>query len=233
MSRREDSRSRGPAIVGGLLLIGVGLFFLAVQTFNVELPFDLGRVGWPLYVIAPGVVLLLIGLFLPSAPGIGLTIAGGIVSTVGLLLAYQSSTGHYSSWAYAWALVAPASVGASMVLWGVLHAHGASIRGGLGTLAVGLILFLVGFAFFEGVLNLGGERGLVPLGRQALPVALIAAGVLVIATRLWPRPSRGWGSDWQKEWPTGPTGPTFGQLPPIDQPTTTDPPPPTDRPTSA
>ena len=184
---RHDSWSRGSSIVLGLLLIAAGIVFLVVQASGFELPFDLGRVGWPLFVIAPGAVLLLVGLFLPAAPGAGLAIAGSLVTTVGLLLAYQSSTDHYASWAYAWALVAPASVGAGMCLWGILHLRRDMIRGGLAALGVGLVLVLVGFAFFEGALNIGGERGLAPLGRQAMPVALIVAGVLVIATRLWPR----------------------------------------------
>ncbi len=192
-------------MIVGVLLIGVGLIFLAVQNFGLVLPFDLGSVGWPLYVIAPGFVLLVIGLFLPATPGLGLTIAGGIVTTVGLLLAYQSSTDHFSSWAYAWALVAPGSVGAAMVLWGTVRLHGDTIRGGLAALATGLVIFLVGFAFFEGVLNLGRDRGLAPLGRQALPIALIVAGVLVILTRLWPRgraghSHRAWS--WSKDDPS-------------------------------
>jgi hypothetical protein len=196
VEERVDRGSRLSTIVVGLLLIGIGVVFLAVQSFGMDLPFDLSRVGWPLYIIAPGVVLLLVGLLLPDA-GAGLAIAGGIVSTVGLLLAYQSTYDHYASWAYAWALVAPTSVGASMLLWGLLHRRGGVARDGLGALAVGVVLFLVGFAFFEGLLNIGGERGWAPLGRQALPVALIAAGVLLILTRLWPGGrQRRWG-DWQ------------------------------------
>lgn len=194
--RQRSERSGALPIVVGLLLIGAGVIFLVMQAYAIELPFDLGRVGWPLFIIAPGVVLLLVGLFLPAAPGSGLTVGGGIVTAVGLLLAYQSSTNHYASWAYAWALVAPFSVGVAMLLWGVVHGRGAMIRVGLGAMFAGAVLFLIGFAFFEGVLNLGGERGLAPLGRQALPVALIAAGVLIIVSRIWPSSPRGWPGPW-------------------------------------
>jgi len=84
-----------------------------------------------------------------------------------------------------------------MLVWGLLHRRGGVARDGLGALAVGVVLFLVGFAFFEGLLNIGGERGWAPLGRQALPLALIAAGVLLILTRLWTGGrQRRWG-DWQ------------------------------------
>jgi len=196
-------------VVGGLLLIGAGVLLLAVNTFNLQLPFDLGRIGWPMFVIAPGVALLIVGLVGSGEASVGLAVAGGIVTTVGLILAYQYSTDHWSSWAYAWALIAPTSVGASMLLWGTFHGSGNVARQGLSGLGVGLVLFIVGFAFFEGVLNLGGTRGLAPLGRQALPVALIGAGVLVIISRLWPRSPTaapmfsGWGSGWGTWGPHG------------------------------
>jgi len=191
--------SRTSGIVVGLLLIGAGAVLLAVNTFNMVLPFDLGRVGWPMFVIAPGLALLVIGLITAGAAGTGLAVAGGIVTTVGLILAYQYSTDHWTSWAYAWALMAPTSVGAAMLLWGVVHGRGDLVRQGLSGLGVGLVLFIVGFALFEGVLQLGGERGLAPLGRQALPVALIAAGVLVVLSRVWPR--RGPEPAPYTEWP--------------------------------
>ena len=183
-----NSGTRATAVAVGLLLIIGGVILLAVQWYGVTLPLDLGHVGWPLFIIAPGVALLLIGLLLPAGPGVGLSVAGGIVTTVGLLLAYQEMTGHWASWAYAWALVAPTSVGVAMLLWATLHRQGDIARGGLAALSVGLVIFIVGFAFFEGVLDIGGQDGLAPLGRQLLPVALIGAGVLLILTRLWPSP---------------------------------------------
>jgi hypothetical protein len=220
MQHRDEPWSRASSLILGLLLIGAGLVFLAVQTLGWVLPFDLGRVGWPLYIVAPGMVLLLVGLVMPEEPGAGLAIAGSIVTTTGLVLAYQASTDHFASWAYAWALVAPASVGAGMVLWGVLHLRGGMVRGGLATLGVGLVLFLVGFGFFEGVLNIGGERGLAPLGRQALPVALIVAGGAIIITRLWPRPRREWHATWSSPPPgDAPGSPTSDAPRPVsDQP---------------
>lgn len=182
--------SRASGIFLGLLLIVIGAVLLAVNSFGMELPFDFGRIGWPIFVIAPGLALLIIGLIASGEAGVGLAVAGGIVTTVGLILIYQSSTQHWTSWAYAWALIAPTSVGAAMLLWGLFHRRGSVARQGLSTLGLGLVIFIIGFAFFEGVLNLGGERGLAPLGRQALPVALIGAGVLIVISRLWPRRPR-------------------------------------------
>jgi hypothetical protein len=209
MDRRTEPWSRSAAVAVGLLLVVVGLVFLVVQWSDLRLPFDLSRLGWPLYIIVPGVVLLVAGLLTGAESGVGLATAGGIVTTVGLILAYQESTNHWASWAYAWALVAPGSVGASMLLWAALHGRGRLIRGGLSALAVGLVMFLVGFAFFEGVLNIGGDRGIAPLGRQALPAALILAGVLIIISRLWPGPRR---NDW------APAMPAPGDVPPAAPP---------------
>jgi hypothetical protein len=198
MQNRETDWSRWAAIALGLLLIVGGLLLIAIQYFGLVLPFDLGSFGWPIWVIAPGVLILVIGVLTPAEPGAGLAIAGSIVTAVGVLLAYQYSTNHFASWAYAWALVAPGGVGVGMILWGLLHLRGGMVRSGLGTLAVGLVLFLLGFAFFEGVLHIGGERGLAPLGRQALPIALIVAGAALVLTRLWPRRSD-WSGSWSRQ----------------------------------
>ena len=194
MNNREPGWSRGATVAVGLLLIVGGAILLAVQYLGWALPFDLGRLGWPLWIIGPGVAILVIGLITPEEPGAGLAIAGSIITTAGLILAYQSVTDHFASWAYAWALAAPGGVGVGMILWGMLHLRGAMVRSGLATLGVGLVLFLVGFAFFEGLLHIGGERGIAPLGRQALPIALIVAGAILILTRLWPRRRDEWRS---------------------------------------
>jgi len=196
MQYRDTDWSRWAAIALGLLLILGGGVLLAVQYYGLVLP-DLGGLGWPIWIIVPGVLILVIGIVTPAEPGAGLAIAGSIVTAVGLLLAYQTAANHYASWAYAWALIAPGAVGVGMILWGLLHLRGGMVRSGVTTLGVGLVLFLFGFAFFEGVLHLGGERGLAPLGRQALPLALIVVGVLLVITRLWPRP-RDWSGSWSR-----------------------------------
>ncbi len=208
--------SRASTIVGGLLLIGLGAVLMAVNTFGVRLPFEFGQIGWPVFVIAPGAALLIIGLIASGEAGVGLAVAGGIVTTVGLILTYQSATDHWTSWAYAWALIAPTSVGASMLLWGIFHRRATVVRQGISGLGVGLVLFIVGFAFFEGVLGLGGGRGLAPLGRQALPVALIVAGVLIVLSRLWPW-SRSVASyaGWESHGWTAQAGPPREGPPPV------------------
>lgn len=216
---RHPTWSRASGIIFGILLIAVGVVLLAINAFGYVLPVDFGRIGWPMFVIAPGLVLLIAGLLMSNDAGIGLSVAGGIVTMVGVILAYQSATDHWSSWAYAWALLAPTAVGAAMVLWGIFHGRGGVIRQGLGGLGVGLVLFIVGFGFFEGVLNIGDDRGLAPLGRQALPVALIVAGALLVLSRLMPRrePQRAHGGWGPSKW--GPGGPETYPAPPPPGPT--------------
>ena len=115
-----------------------------------------------------------------------MTIPGGIVTAVGLLLLYQSSYDAYASWAYAWALVAPGSVGVSLFTYGLLHRKLDLVDAGLRTAAAGLGLF-VGFGlFFENVVHLqqtGSSAGM----RAALPVLAVVLGVLIVLLSILPR----------------------------------------------
>jgi len=85
----------------------LGAAFLVSNQLNV----DWNRYGWPVFVIAPGVFLLLVGLAMRDEAGLGMAIPGGMITSVGLLLALQNASGAWASWAYAWALVAPGVCG--------------------------------------------------------------------------------------------------------------------------
>jgi hypothetical protein len=172
--RSTRDRNIGPVVVG-LLLIGAGLVFLVAQELGVGI-----RFAWPLFVLLPGAVLLAAGLAFRA--GVGLAIAGSIVTIAGLLLLYQNATGHWESWAYAWALVAPGGAGVGMLLHGFVHGRASQWRGGLTTLTVALAIFVVGVIFFEGLIGFS-DRAL-PVPGWAWPLALIALGVLVLARGL-------------------------------------------------
>jgi protein-S-isoprenylcysteine O-methyltransferase Ste14 len=188
----RDHGQQGGALAVGVVLVVIGLAFLAFEQFK----FDFGRYGWPVYVVAPGVVLLLIGLAIPHEGGLGAAIPGGIITTVGLLLAYQEASGAYASWAYAWALVAPGSVGLTLTLYGLLHRRMDLLDAGLRTAAVGLGLF-VGFGlFFENVIGLD-EGGLTTTIRSALPMLAVGLGVIIVIRNLLPqRASRVTSDSW-------------------------------------
>ena len=205
-SGNRDHGQQGGALAVGVVLVVIGLAFLAFEQFK----FDFGRYGWPVYVIAPGVVLLLIGLAIPHEGGLGAAIPGGIITTVGLLLAYQEATGAYASWAYAWALVAPGSVGLTLTLYGLLHRRMDLLDAGLRTMAVGLGLF-VGFGlFFENVIGLD-EGGSTTAIRSALPMLAVGLGVIIVIRNLLPRrTSRVTSDSWTQVQPQQPPTPPPG-----------------------
>ena len=171
---------RRGAIVLGAILIVVGGAFLVTNVTGFS--FD---AAWPLFVIVPGLALLGASFTTRTEAGVGLAIAGSIVTTVGLVLAAQEATGLYATWAYAWALVAPGSVGVGMFLFGTFTGRQDLRSAGLRLAGIGLALF-VGFAiFFEGVIGLSGD-GPPPL-EGLLPVALIALGALLVVGSLFGR----------------------------------------------
>ncbi len=136
------------AVVAGLILIAVGMLFLALQAFPaVAGQLDLAR-HWPLLIVTVG------GLFLVGALSgtAALAVPGSIITSLGLLLAYQNATANWASWSYAWALI-PGFVGLGLVLMGLLDPdHRAALRAGSRLILISLILFLI-FAGFFGALG--------------------------------------------------------------------------------
>jgi hypothetical protein len=132
-------------------------------------------------VIAPGLVLLAAAPFVEEPRGLGFAISGSIVSATGVLLWIQQATGRYDTWAYAWALIAPGSVGVGLALYGLMTRTARWVQQGLMVAAVGIALFAVGAWYFEPVLTLGRQ----PVDLGALwPVLLIVAGAVVLAAGL-------------------------------------------------
>jgi O-antigen/teichoic acid export membrane protein len=163
--------SSGTAVLGGLLIV-VGLVFFVGQWLDV----DWGAATWPFYVIAPGLALLAFGL--TQRDGSGLTVAGSIVTIVGLVLLYQNATDHWESWAYAWALVGPGGSGIGMLLYGTRSGNRKMARDGFWQVLTAIGLFVAGFIFFEGIIGISGRR--LPLPDWVLPAAVIGLGVLVL-----------------------------------------------------
>lgn len=188
MSNRWDDRGgreageRGPLVLGALL-IALGAVFLATEQFHL----DVAHYGWPVFVIVPGVILLVVGLTIPHEAGLGLAIPGGIVMTTGLILAYQDVTGAWASWAYMWALIAPGSVGATLILFGLLHRRMDLVDGGTRTAAVGLGLFICFGLFFENVIGIDVAHPN-SIVHDGLPFLAVAMGVLIVVANLIPSP---------------------------------------------
>ena len=177
------------AVLGGILVV-IGLAILITRYVE---PFS-GAAFWPWFIIGPGLVLFVIGLILPN---VGMIIGGSVVTTVGVLLAWQSATGLWATWAYAWALVGPTASGVGTTIGGLRIGNGKMVSAGLGQILIGLALFVGGYLFFEQVLDLTGNR--LPLPEWVFPAFLIGLGVLVIVRGFFaPRDHYGWGSDWGK-----------------------------------
>ena len=159
---------RQSTVLGGLLVL-IGAVLLAGQFVRI----DVGHYGWPFFVIAPGVLLLIIALTSRGVVGEGLAIAGSIITVTGLILLYQNATDHFESWAYAWTLIFPGAVGAGMVLYGLVAGRPGNVRAGTRLVGIGVVLFLLGVAFFEGIIGIGGYE----FGRSAG----VVVGALIIA----------------------------------------------------
>ena len=101
------------------------------------------------------------------------------MTAVGAVLTVPDATGTYASWAYAWALVAPGGVGAGLLLYGTLTRRGDIAWGGLASLLAGIVLFLVGFLFFEGILQLDGSR-FGNLTDVAVPIVIMGIGAVIV-----------------------------------------------------
>jgi hypothetical protein len=163
----------------GLVLILIGAVLFAGQLLDIGIE----DIGWPFFVIAAGVAVLVIGLVIAGEQG--MVIGGTIATAVGLVLLYQNNTGRWESWAYAWALVGPAASGLGLALWGVRSGNATDVRNGTWGLLGGLGLFVIGFLFFEGVIGIGGDR--LNLPEWLLPVAVIGIGVVVLGRGLLER----------------------------------------------
>jgi hypothetical protein len=184
MSERHAER-RASVVIGGFLIL-VGIIFLVGR----QVGFDVGRTGWPLFVVGPGVVLFLASFAVGGRAGAGLAVVGAIITVTGVILAVQSQTGLWSTWAYAWALVAPGGVGLGLFIYGALTGQRDLAMSGGATLLTGLALFLVFAFFFESVIGLSGRR---VAGLDALLAAgLVVLGMVIVVFSL--RPGRRAGS---------------------------------------
>jgi hypothetical protein len=183
----RSTSPRGPILAGLFLILAGAVLLVGQQTeFHID---------WPIWILVGGIATLGMAIVLgysgpgADAAGTGIAVVGGIITAVGGVLAVQDATGAYASWAYAWALVAPGGVGLGLLVYGLAVGNGETARGGLGALITGLVLFLVFFIFFEGVLDL------TTLGDDWLtgsvgPLILVGLGVLFIVGAMLPGPWR-------------------------------------------
>lgn len=158
------------SIVGGIILILVGLFFLATQFLPEEVArfLDFGN-QWPLILVGLGGIFML-GAILAQPE---LAIPGSIVGGLGVMMYYQNLTNSWESWSYAWTLIL-GFVGFGIFLMHTLQKKPRQgLREGGRLMVVSLVLFL----FFG--LMFSGFQGLL------WPVGMIGLGVLLLLRNVW------------------------------------------------
>jgi hypothetical protein len=166
-------------IVGGVLLILLGLLFLANQLLPGALGWLRLEASWPLLIVAAGVALLVLGLTVGTP---GLAVPAVITGGIGLMLYYQNLTGAWESWAYAWALI-PGFAGIGAILAGLLGEGRLweALENGFWLIAISAVLFAL-FGSLLGGLKLSGSYW---------PVLLIVLGLLWLARNIFGGAERG------------------------------------------
>ena len=172
------------ALGTGLVVVGVGWF--ALRELRIDVLEAISTAGWPYLVILPGIALLVASL-LPTPPrGVGFAIAGTIVTAVGCVLLYQQTRGHWTSWAYAWALVGPGAAGLGMLTYGLVFGGRDLAAAGARLVAIAATIFAVGFWYFETIFTAGHAP--FDLG-EWWPAVLVGAGFAVLVAALLGRGS--------------------------------------------
>jgi hypothetical protein len=167
----------GSATALGIVLVVVGVFALLVVLSGV----DLTQNGWPLFIIIPGLTLMVVGFLSIGAVA---TVPGGIVTMTGVVLAYCNATGDWPFWAYGWSLVTPGGVGLGIYLQALRDRDQNAVRTGRTLLFISLLIFLIGFVLFESILGISGRDYFGPYGKAAFPVLMILVGVILLVRRM-------------------------------------------------
>ena len=167
----SEKRSYQPNLVFGVLLIALGLLFLAGQFFRV----NFWEISWPFFILAPGLIFLTLAIS-GGPKSSGFAVPGSVLSVLGLIFVFQTLTDHFASWAYVWALIFPTAIGLGMFIMGVRTENDELRAQGRGLLRAGVVLFVALGVFFETIFRLGDNL----LSRLFWPVAIIALGLYLI-----------------------------------------------------
>jgi hypothetical protein len=156
----------------GVILILLGIWFLAQRQFPALNQFMHIYLNWPLDVVAAGILIFLLGLLL-NAPG--MAIPACIVAGIGGILYYQNLANDYVSWNFMWTLI-PGFVGVGEIISGVLGERNYKTRNGANLIVTSLIMFVV-FAAIFGRLSI--------LGPYGPAILLILVGVWFLVRGVW------------------------------------------------
>jgi hypothetical protein len=159
---------RNNGVVGGVILIILGLLFLAREIFPEFFEF----LDWPFIIIGLGGIFLLWAIL--SGTG-GLAVPGSILVGIGGIFYYQNLTGDWESWAFIWALI-PGFVGVGIIISGIIDRnYKEAFSGGL------IMLLISGMLFFA----FGSAFGLEQEITKYWPVLLILLGVVALVRAMF------------------------------------------------
>lgn len=171
-----DTRKR-KSITSGIILILIGLGFLAVQLIPSLRIWAGQEFTWPVSILLVALGLVVIGALTGTAD---LLVPASIVGGIGGILYFQNvGIITWESWAFLWTLI-PGFVGIGVFLAGLLKWNRKEIIDGLQTVLVSAVLFLV----FGSLM--GDMFGYFPF-RDYLPVLLIALGIFLFIRALLER----------------------------------------------
>ena len=156
-------------ITGGLILILLGAWFLAVQ-FVPQLKIW-AEGNWALSIIGVAAIFLVASI-LNNIPG--LSIPAFIIGGIGGLLYYQNVTGDWDSWAYAWSLI-PGFVGIGLLFFSLQSKDKGTLKAGFILLYISAVLFFIFGSF------LGGPKQIT----QYWPLLLIFSGLWSMSRSLF------------------------------------------------
>jgi hypothetical protein len=162
------------APVGGLILISLGTIFLLAQTMG------FGFLGalWPLLIVGVGAIFFM-AMFAGGRGAAPLAIPGSIVTTVGLILLFQSYTQLWNTWSYAWSLIIVA-VGVGTYIKGLWGKDEKSRRVGMILAGFGALFCVVFGAFFG--LGIGFYTWPIAPG-IVFPLVMIGLGLFLVLKR--------------------------------------------------
>lgn len=178
MQHREPL-SKSPWL--GVILIALGILFLANQLLGFNL-FRVFSVAWPVYILVPGVIFMLIG-YTSGKSGLPITSLGSVVTMTGLIFVYQTMFNAFETWAYAWTLY-PAAVGAAMLLHHYRYGTPETAESGWRLVSISVVLFVIFWTFFELVIGLRGPRNDL-LSKLVGPALLIGIGAYLLRDQIF------------------------------------------------
>jgi hypothetical protein len=165
----QTNRSNLGALIGGVILIGIGILSLMSRV----LPgFDWGNL-WPFLIIGIGAMFFIV-MFASGKSGAAFAVPGSIIGGIGLILLFQNIIGRWETMSYFWTLIL-IFVGLGIYIMGWYGEDARHKKSGADVMKVGFFMFIIFGVIFETIFS--------SFGSQIFPVLLILLGVYLLISR--------------------------------------------------